>query len=93
MQVKRPRVDFLVIAILIIILMKNKDFGYSPDVLLPVTILLQGKSITLRYAKIMQFLLILVDSWGLYTHEGLTITIHASYQIYKLNSEISVVLQ
>lgn len=38
MQVKRPAVDFVVIAILIIILTNNNDFA---DVLLPATALLQ----------------------------------------------------
>lgn len=46
--------DFPVTAIQIIIIMKNKDFRYSPDVLLAVTILLQCNFIILGYARIIK---------------------------------------
>lgn len=84
MRMKWANMDFLGIAVMVLILMKNKDWSYFPDILLTVMILLQFKSMVLRDAKIMQLPVSLVGHWGFYTHEGLTITAKSKLQLWNL---------
>lgn len=59
---KRPSVDLLVRAVLVLILMKNEDFRAPPRVLLPGTILPQGSAKMLQFPINSQ--LILMDFKG-----------------------------